>query len=199
MLKNLFIVILFGFLFASSAIGQDSTKRRVFRVFLGNKVKGDTIPVIVLEEVKVYPEPKFKNIFHYWRYRRLVINVKKVYPYAKLSKRKFDEMNAHYLELKTERERKKYVNQLERELLEEFEDDLRSMTISQGRLLIKLIDRETGNTSYEILQEYKGNLSAFFWQALARLFGSNLKSEYEAEGEDKIVEEIIQLYEAGRL
>ncbi len=108
-------------------------------------------------------------------------------------------MNEHYQSLESERAKRKYMGQLEEELMDEFGEDLKHLTISQGRLLIKLVDRETGNTSYDILKEYKGSFSAVFWQALARLFGSNLKSEYDATGKDRLIEEIIFLYERGLL
>ena len=75
----------------------------------------------------------------------------------------------------------------------------RNMTISQGRLLIKLIDRETQNTSYDLIREYRGKVPAFFWQGIARIFGTNLKDEYDPYGEDVIIEFIIREVDAGRL
>ena len=97
--------------------------------------------------------------------------------------------------LETEKEQRAYIKQVEQELLRDYKEDLKKMTVTQGRILIKLVDRETGDTSYELVKELRGNLSAAFWQALARLFGSNLKSEYDAEGEDRLIEEIILLIE----
>ena len=85
------------------------------------------------------------------------------------------------------------------ELLAEFDDDIRTMTTTQGRILIKLIDRETDNTSYEIVQEFRGSFTAFFWQGLSRVFGHDLKSRYEPHGEDEEIENIIQLIEAGMI
>ena len=76
------------------------------------------------------------------------------------------------------------MKQVEDELLRDYKDDLKKLTITQGRILIKLVYRETGDTSYELVEELRGKFSAFFWQALARLFGSNLKSEYDPQGED---------------
>lgn len=91
------------------------------------------------------------------------------------------------------------MKQVEQELLVEFEDDLKQLTITQGRILIKLVDRETGSTSYELVKELRGTFSAFFWQTLARLFGSNLKSVYDPYGEDRLIEEIIFLIDRGQL
>ncbi|MFP4367821.1 MAG: DUF4294 domain-containing protein [Bacteroidales bacterium] len=160
---------------------------------------GDTLLHATIEEVYVYPVPQFSNRRDLRRYRRLVYNLKIVYPYAILAADKLDELNEVFVELETERERKRFVKQVESELKEEFEGELKSLTITQGRLLIKLIDRETGNTSYELVRELRGSFSAFFWQAIARLFGSNLKAEFDAEGEDKLIDQIVHLIENGQI
>jgi hypothetical protein len=98
-----------------------------------------------------------------------------------------------------DKQRKKYLRQIEKDVFGEYEDDIRDMTISQGKLLIKLIDRETLNTSYELIRQYRGGLSAAFWQSIARIFGSNLKAEYDPYGEDAIIEIILQEIETGKL
>jgi hypothetical protein len=112
-----------------------------------------------------------------------------------MAKNKLDKMEKEFLELETEKERKKYIKTIEKQLMDEFGNELKKLTITQGRLLLKLIDRETGSTSYILLQELRGNFSAVFWQAIARLFGSNLKSEYDPQGEDRIIERIVLLIE----
>ncbi len=160
---------------------------------------GDTIWVADLDEVYIFPTHTFKNRWQYWRYTRLIYNVKKAYPWAKLAGQKLDEVEKHMGTLKTEKEQKEYIKQVEKELLDDYKEDLKHLTITQGRILIKLVDRETGDTSYELVKELRGNLSAAFWQALARLFGSNLKSEYDAAGEDRLIEEIVLKIEAGQL
>jgi hypothetical protein len=88
---------------------------------------------------------------------------------------------------------------VEKEVFAEYEGDIRDMTITQGRLLIKLIDRETQNTSYALIKDYRGKLAAAFWQGIARIFGTNLKEEYDPNGEDAIIESIILEIDAGRL
>ncbi len=108
-----------------------------------------------------------------------------------------EEMDAHLRQLKTEKEKKAYIDQVEKDLFSEFEDDLRGLTITQGRILIKLVDRETGDTSYNLIRELKGSFPAFFWQSIARIFGSNLKAEYDPMGEDAQIEEIVRLIEMG--
>ncbi|MDK2978079.1 MAG: hypothetical protein PWP52_793 [Bacteroidales bacterium] len=160
---------------------------------------GDTIPNVVLGEVIIFPEKTFKNRYQAWRYRKLVRDLKKVYPYAKLAKKKLGQMEKEFLELETEKERKRYVKTIEKQLMDEFGDELKKLTITQGRLLLKLIDREIGSTSYVLLQELRGNFSAFFWQSIARLFGSDLKSEYDPQGEDRMIERIVLLIEHNQI
>jgi hypothetical protein len=159
---------------------------------------GDTILISQLDEVVI--KPRSRNATRDLRqYRKLIYNVKKVYPYAKLAGTKFGEVNAHIQSLVTNREKREYIRQVEEEILKQYENDLKDLTITQGRILIKLIDRETSQTSYEVVKDLRGGFQATFWQAIARLFGSNLKTEYEPEGEDKMIEEIMVMIEKGQL
>ncbi len=165
---------------------------------------GDTIPVIYLPEVFVYDSntPAGRRVAAQLNRKqiqqtKLIYNVRKVYPYAKLARQTLEELNEQYLKLQTDKERKAYTDQLEKDLFAKYEKTLRSMTITQGKILIKLVDRETGNSSYALIKDFRGGLSARFWQTIARLFGANLKKTYDAEGEDKEIEEIIGMIEAG--
>lgn len=161
-------------------------------------VNGDTIIEATLPEVVVgEPRPQFENRLQEKQYWRLVNNLKKVMPYAKMAKQKLDEMNAHYLLLKSDKEKKKYAKEMEDQIRAQFENQLKNLTITQGKLLIKLIYRETGSTSYDIVKEFRGGLSAMFWQALARLFGSSLKTKYDPQDEDMLMEQIVQAIEQG--
>lgn len=179
---------------------QDTLKIEKGNIVLyGLVLDGDTLLVSSIDEVYIYPPRKFKSNWEYRRYQRLIRNVKKAYPYAKLAKLKFDEVNAHFATLKTERAKKAYVKQVEKEIKDEFEDELKGLTITQGRILIKLIDREIGETSYDLVKELRGSFSAFFWQTVARLFGSNLKSEFDPVGEDRLINEIIIMIDRGVL
>ena len=112
---------------------------------------------------------------------------------------KLQRVNEDMKNIKDENGRKKYVKNVEKEIFSDYEDDIRDMTITQGRLLIKLIDRETQNTSYDLIREYRGKFSAAFWQGIARIFGTNLKEEYDAYGNDVMIELIIYEIDAGRL
>ena len=162
-------------------------------------IDGDTLWVAELDEVYIFPTKKFKNRRERRKYTRLIHNVKKAYPWAKLAGEKLAEVEVHLMSLETEKEQKDYMKQVEKELLNDYKEDLKKLSVTQGRLLIKLVDRETGDTSYELVKELRGNISAVFWQALARLFGSNLKSEYDPVEEDRLIEEIIVLIENGQL
>lgn len=157
----------------------------------------DTIPHIVLKEIPVIPQYKFKNKRQKRRYSKLVRNIKVVLPYARSAGKKINDINTELALIEDERLRKQFLNEKEEELFAEFEKPLRKLTFSQGRLLIKLINRETGNTTYQLIKEYKGGASAVFWQTIARLFGSNLKAEFEKDGEDKMIEHIIMLIDNG--
>jgi hypothetical protein len=186
------------FLILSMRAGFSQTDTATYKV--PYKVEnGDTIYMAYLGEVNIILHRSYKNKWDERKYWRLVYNLKKVYPYAKLAKEKLEEMNEHFLTLNSEKERKAYAKEVEKEIRAKFEEDLKKLTITQGRLLIKLIDRETGETSYQLIKELRGSLSAFFWQTLARLFGSNLKTEYDATGSDKLIEEILVAIDEGYL
>ncbi len=201
MIRNILIAGLIVFL-ADTGKAQDTIqlhKDDATYVLYGIIVNGDTLILSSIDEVYIFPQRKFKSRRDLRRYRRLVRNVKKAYPYAKLAKKKLIEIETNLARLETEKARKEYVKQVEKEIRYEYEDELKKLTITQGRILIKLIDRETGETSYELLKQLRGSFSAFFWQALARIFGSNLKSEFDAQGEDKLINEIVILIENGQL
>jgi hypothetical protein len=160
---------------------------------------GDTILVAHLDEAIIEPHKRAPTNRDLRQYRRLVYNVKKVYPYAKLAGVKFTEINAYMQTLKTKKEQREYIKQVEKDILAQYEEDLKDLTITQGRILIKLIDRETSETSYEVVKELRGSFQAGFWQAIARIFGSNLKTEFDAAGEDKMIDEIMVMIEKGQL
>jgi hypothetical protein len=152
---------------------------------------GDSVAHVTLLPVITYARLDLS------RHARMIRNLKKVYPIARFANRKLQEMEAALAALDNPREQERYARRIEQELKEQFTPLIRQMTFSQGRMLIKLIDRETGRTSYRLVQELRGNFTAFFWQGLARLFGNNLKSHYDAEGEDRLIEQLIRLYEVG--
>lgn len=157
------------------------------------------MPHVYLKEITIYPSLKEMTQRQRRQYTALEMKVRKVYPMAKVAAIKVAEYNRIYLNFKTERERKDYIKKVEKDLFSEFEGEIRHMTISEGRILIKLIDRETGKSSFEIIKEFKGGFNAFFWQTIAKLFGHDLKSAYDAENEDRMIEYIVMQIDMGDL
>ncbi len=131
------------------------------------------------------------------QFDRLQKKVIKVYPYAKAAGDVMKMYDAMCLQVTDPKQRQHLLDQAESEMKHQFEKDLRNLTISEGVILIKLIDRETGKTSYNLVQELKGKFSAFMWQGLARMFGHNLKSEYDVDGDDLWIENIVNQIEGG--
>lgn len=164
-------------------------------------VDGDTIPQMLLNEVTVMEPWRFKNKREEAQYSRLVRNIKIALPYARMAAAKLQVINDNLAKLPTDKKRREYLKKAEKELFNEFEAPLRKLTFSQGKLLIKLIDRETGDTSYNLIREYKGGVSALFWQGIARIFGANLKDQYIPSDrvEDRMIEHIIALIDIGVL
>jgi hypothetical protein len=159
--------------------------------------KVDTSMHYFLKPIDIFPDKKDMKPRQLREYTLLEYKVKKVYPMAKVAAIKLGEYNRVYSTFKTERERKNYVKGVEKELFTEFEDEIRRMKVSEGRILIKLLDRETGNSSYEIIKEFKGGFSAFFWQSVARLFGHDLKAQYDPLREDSMIENIVTQIDLG--
>lgn len=190
---------LLAFMAHIGVFGQNEEKTRIDSIRNATILSGDSIPHMELDEVAVIAPPVFKNRRDARRYWRLVYNLKKVLPYSKIVAGVVMEVENNLSQLKTDRERRKYIKSVEDSLWGQYEADLRKMTITQGRLLFKLVDRETASTTFHWIEYYRGKVSAFFWQGVARLFSSNLKSEYDPEGDDKLIEELIGLIEKGYL
>ncbi|MBW6499796.1 MAG: DUF4294 domain-containing protein [Bacteroidales bacterium] len=203
---RLIISIVLFLLATVAASGQNDTLRQGTdslpgRGYVLNKVErdGEVLPEIAIKEVTIMGRSESTGRFAFWRYQRLVYNLKKVYPYAIIVRAKLGDVNAHLEKIPEDVSRRRYLRDIEKEVFAEYEDDIREMTITQGRLLIKLIDRETQNTSYELIRQYRGTFSATFWQAVARIFGTNLKDSYDPFGNDLLIELIVTEIESGRL
>jgi len=195
MRKAISIFFFFLPMFASSQIQMPDGKYKVLTTI----IDGDTVPLINMPPVEVVAPFSAEAAAKMKDYLKLRRDVIRAYPYAKLAAVKLKFINDSIAHIPNERDRKKFIKETEKELKRDFEKDLKDLTITQGRILIKLIDRETGNTSYALVKELRGSLQAFFWQGLARLFGTNLKADYQAEGEDKLIESIVQQIERGEL
>jgi hypothetical protein len=174
------------------------------RIYLLQKVErnGETLPEIEIKEVAVVGRLKGsarKEQSQFKKYQRLIYNLKKVYPYAMIVRERLSKVNAELARINDDKDRRMYIRSVEKDVFGEFEDDVRDMTITQGKLLLKLIYRETYNTSYDLIRQYRGGINAAFWQGIAKIFGTNLKSEYDPYGEDLLIELIIQDIQAGLL
>ncbi len=158
----------------------------------------DTIYIDQIKASKVYSRlPKMKG--REWRkYYRLVHNFSKAYPYALVAKKLVVEADSTIAadRLKGAR-REKYISKVQKELFDVFEGQMRNLTVSQGALIMKLIDREVGKSSYNIIKGYKSGITAGFWQGIAKMFGSDLKKPYDPEGEDAAVEELVKIWQDG--
>jgi hypothetical protein len=201
MLKNfrhIPFVLVVGIFSISKLNAQDSMKVGKYKIpaiIIGE----DTVPVINLPMVTVvdFADPEIlKNLQAYYRLR---FNVIKMYPYAKLAAVKLKEMSEHAESLTNAKEKRKYLKETEKQMKSDFEEQIKNFSISQGDVLIKLIHRETGNTSYQLIKDLRGSFSAFFDQSLAKLFGHDLKEVYEPQGKDKTIENIVQQIESGQI
>lgn len=175
-------------LFAQST-GNDTIKVR------GVVLDGDTVPYVRMRPVIVVAKTMFSNVNDAARYQKLVRDVTKVWPYARLAGQKYSLLQKELQKTSDKKVQKKLIKKTEEEIKGGFENDLKNLTITQGRILIKLLDRQTGETGYELLKEFKSGFSAFTWQTLAILFGHNIKTQYDPM-EEKDIERIVQRLEA---
>ncbi len=203
-MSRIFIIsfILFFFTMQLSAQKTDAlgVDRSPVRETVFAKVEnGDTIPIVLLPEVPVYAIRIFEGKRNIKNIERMIYHVKKVYPYAKLAGIKLDEYDKILEEAKSDSERRKIMRKAEKEINEQFGTDLKDLTFTQGKILLKLIDRETGDVSYTLVKELRGGVIATFYQGFARLWGYNLKTPYDPEGEDELIEAIVLMIENGQL
>lgn len=160
---------------------------------------GDTLYLAWLHDLWVYAPIKFKNKKQEKFYWKTVRDVKKTLPYAKKITKEMAYADEELAKLPDAKSRRQWWRGFERQLYRKYEKDLRGMYASQGRMLMKLMDRETDKTSYELIKQYRGKAAANFWQFVAKLFKNDLKEEYDASDKDKIIERVINLVEAGQL
>ena len=187
-----------GGLLAQNAQNRTTPTEHVRKIMRYTVEGNDTIYMETLPAAKIYdrlPRQKGKE----WRkYYRLVHNFSKVYPYALVARKIVERADSTIATdgLKGMK-REKYINGIQNELFDAFETPMRNMTISQGALLMRLIDREVGKSSYSIIKDYKSGIAAGFWQGIAKLFGTDLKAPYNPEGVDRETEELVAMWEKG--
>lgn len=160
---------------------------------------GDSIPAIIFPTFYKYPPMTFKNDKERDRYNRLVANVKRLLPLAKLAKYTVIETYDYLQTLPTKKEKAEHIKLVEDGLKKQYAPTLKRLSRSQGRLLVKLIDRECGQTGYNIAQAFIGSFKANIYQAMAFCFGNSLTKRYDSEGDDRYTERVVRLVESGQL
>ena len=188
MKKQIFILILFLPIILFSQKKENFKKDTDFYI-----IKNDSL-TIPLDEIIVLNKRKFNSTkekkYYYWYTKK----VRKAYPYAKLASEKITALNSELDSIKSKRKRKKHVKKMQKYMEGEFTDELKKMTRTEGRILIKLLNRQTGETLYKIIKEYRSGFKAFWYNSSAQLFKLNLKNEYLPEdlALDFLVEDILQ-------
>lgn len=177
------------------AFPQDTTKT----IQATQIIEGDTIALVDVRAVVIFPPAVFENKRQAFRYDKLVYNVKKVYPYAKLAGKQLAVYKTIMDTIPTEKARKLFIKKAEKELEKQFGDEIKDLTFSQGKILIKLVYRETGNSTFDIVKQLRGGFTAFIWQTLAKIFGYDLKTNYDPGGNDQAIEQIVLMIEAGAI
>ena len=160
---------------------------------------GEMIPSFAYSDFYVFKKLVFKNAREARKYYKIANNIKKVYPIACEIKRTLDKTIAHLDSLPDKKSRDEYMKQAEKELKKQYTPRLKKLTFSQGKLLIKLIDRQCNHTSYDLIKMYMGSFKAGFYNTFASLFGASLKKEYDAECDDRLTERCILLIESGQM
>jgi len=161
--------------------------------------EGDSIQYMEMNNVYVFPQITFKNARQAKSYMRLVTNVKKVLPLAKQARQLLFETTEMLETLPTREEREAHMKKVESEIFRTYKPKMKKLTYSQGKLLIKLIDRECHSSSYDMIKAFMGPFRAGFWQTFAWAFGASLKKEYDAEGVDRLTERVVLMVEAGQI
>lgn len=155
---------------------------------------GDSIPLIHISPIRKYARKP--DMRRYWR---LVRHVKKCYPLAQQVRVEMSRMERELMAVKDKKEQEKLAKELQRELIRRYKPVILKMTISEGKVLLKLIDRETDYTAFQIIKEFRGGFVAGFWQMFAKMFGNDLKLDYQPEKRDKLLDQIVRYYELGLL
>jgi len=189
--KHIICLVLFFFTATVFVTAQQRGPLDTMRVNAYITPEGDTIPESVLPPVEVYAKltGHWKNYWADWTRLRNAVYV--TYPYAIAASRIMNEVNVKLTGVTDKKKRRAIIKSREKELKKEFADQLVKLSVYQGRVLMKLINRQTGNNCYEIISEYKGFLNAAFWQTIAFVFGSNLKQPYNPKGDDADMEKIV--------
>lgn len=191
----LFVVM---FLVSEKAYSQEKDSTKVY-MYPTVMYEGERIMYVKLREVFIYPKLVFKNEKQRREYNKLVYNVKKVYPIAREVNKIIIETYEYLQTIEDKKERSRHIKRVEKSLKEQYTPVMKKLTFSQGKILIKLVDRENNQTSYEIVKAFIGSFRAGFYQAFASMLGASLKKKYDPDGEDAMIERIVTQIEMGIL
>lgn len=161
--------------------------------------KGDSIPNVTLHEFYKFSPRQFKNERQRAKYNKLVRDVRYVFPYAKLVRTILIETHDYLQTLDSEKEKKAHIKAVERGIRKQYEPTVRKISKTQGKLLVKLIDRECGQTSFEMIKAFLGTAKANMYNVFSTLFGNNLRKHYDPQGDDREIERIVLMVESGQL
>ena len=190
-IRAVILVLLLAFV-APQALAQRPSRAMSYQRWIVEE--GDTIPLVHIRPIRKYARrPDMR------RYQRLIRQVKKCYPLAKQARVEMDKMERQLLAVKDKKEQEKLAKELQKQLIKKYTPVILKMTISEGKVLLKLIDRETDSTAFQIIKDFRGGFVAGFWQMFAKMFGNNLNLEYEPEVSDRLLEQIVIYYEKGLL
>ena len=162
-------------------------------------IEGDTVPLFWIPTVRIYGPIIFKSKVQVIEFTKMVRHIKRVYPYAKLIGNKVNEYNKYLNGIENDRKREKELDRIEEEMRTQLEDQLVKLTFTQGKILMKLIYRETNNTTYNLIKDFRGGITATFWQTFGKIFGYNLKVTYDPIGIDHDIETIVVMIENGTI
>ena len=198
-MKSILFLTFFLFFIAGHMNAQEQTTTINGYLVPACIYEGDTIASLRMPTLYCFKPLNFKNNKQRQQYTRLVRNVKKTLPIAKEVNRAIIETYEFLQTLPDEKARQKHLNAVEKSVKEQYTPRMKKLTFAQGKLLIKLINRETDSSSFELVKAFLGPFKAGFYQAFAAIFGASLKKEYHPEGEDAMVEQIVLLVESGQI
>jgi len=197
---KIFIIILCLLISAILTTSVLTAQNRQTKAYYTVEIKqNDTIITVFLPDVVIFPPLVFKGEKERIEYTKLVRDVKKTLPYAKEVSQNIIESYEMMQTFKTDKERQKFLEEVQKFIMDKYKPKMKKLTRNQGKILVKLIDRECNVSSYDIVKSLIGSLKAGFYNTFAKLFGNNLKTRYDPEGEDKMIERIATLIEQGAI
>ena len=195
------LFLMLNFCIQLTGLAQDTNTNQSGQMYItrGFVYEGDTIPWIQLRTVHIFKELQFKKKKDYEQYQRLIRDVKKVLPIANEVNSAIIETYEYLQTIPNEKERKRHIKDLEKGIKQQYTPRLKKLTTRQGKLLIRLIDRQSNQTTYELVKAFLGSFRAATYQVFASMFGFSLKKHYDPEGDDALTERVIILVENGQV